>query len=190
LSASAPKVPVAVTGNYTVDPTGRIAVTDLTDGLTLKYSLHLYLNGQGGGLLLSDDQDDVFAGQAFEQQSDAFTAASFSGNYGLSASLYAVPSNDVPEFANATGSLMATPGGGTDTVVGFAGLGGESPDFAISGSFTASANGVFTGSLSGFDLLSGSSANTFTLYLVDNTQGVAIETDRAQLTLARFALVE
>ena len=73
---------------------------------------------------------------------------------------------------------------------GFAGLGGESPDFAISGSFTPSANGVFTGSLSGFDLLSGSSANTFTLYLVDNTQGVAIETDRAQLTLARFALVE
>jgi hypothetical protein len=190
LSASAPKVPVAVTGNYTVDPTGRIAVTDLTDGLTLKYSLHLYLNGQGGGLLLSDDQDDVFAGQAFEQQSGAFTATSFSGNYGLSASLYAVPSDGVAEFANATGPVTATPSTGTDSVLGFADLGGESPDFAISGSFTPSANGVFTGSLSGFDLLSGSSANTFTLYLVDNTQGVAIETDRAQLTLARFALVE
>jgi hypothetical protein len=190
LSASAPKTPVAVTGTYTVDPTGRVTVTDLTDGSALKYSLHLYLDGQGGGLLLSDDQNDVFAGQVFKQQSGVFTAASFSGNYGLSATLYARPSSGVAAFANVTGPVVATPSAGSDTVSGFADLGGESPDFAISGSFTSVADGVFTGSLSGLDSLSVSSANIFALYLVNGTQGVAIETDSAQLTLGRIALVE
>jgi hypothetical protein len=86
--------------------------------------------------------------------------------------------------------VMVTPSAGSDTVAGFADLGGESPDFAIAGSFTPSADGAFTGSLSGFGSLSASPTNTFTLYLVDGTQGVVIETDRAQLTLGRFALVE
>jgi hypothetical protein len=190
LSASAPQNPAAVTGSYTVDPTGRVTVTNLTDGSTFNYSLHLYLDGNGGGLLLSDDQNDVFTGQVFEQQSGGFTATSFSGTYGLSASLYVSAPGGIPEFEEASGSVTVTPTSGENSISGYADLGGDAYDFGISGSFTPSANGVFTGSLSGFDSQSASSANTFTLYLVDNTQGVAIETDHAQLTLARFALVE
>jgi hypothetical protein len=77
-----------------------------------------------------------------------------------------------------------------DDVAGYADIGPGLPDFAISGSFTPAANGVFTGSLAGFDTKSPSAADPFALYLVDGTQGIAIETDNVQLTLARFGLVQ
>jgi hypothetical protein len=48
---------------------------------------------------------------------------------------------------------------------------------------------VYEGSLAGFDSASPTKANTFTLYMVDGTQAVAIETDNSQLTLGRLALV-
>lgn len=189
-SASAPQNPATVTGTYTVDPTGRVTVSNLTDGSTFNYTLHLYLDGQGGGLLLSAGQADIFAGQVFQQQSGAFTATSFSGTYGLNASLNALEFG-VPILENAMGPVTVTSSAGGDSVAGFVDFGGtEAPDYAISGSFTPSANGIFTGSLSGFDPLSASSPSPFTLYMVDHTQGIAIETDRTQLTLARFVLVE
>jgi hypothetical protein len=77
-----------------------------------------------------------------------------------------------------------------DDMTGFADTGYGVGDFAISGSFTPAANGVFGGSLTGFGGASPASANSFTLYMIDGTQGVAIETGNAQLTLARLALVK
>jgi hypothetical protein len=190
LSASAPQNPVAFTGSYSVDPTGRVTLTNLTDGATFKYSMHLYLDGQGGGLVLSNDEDDVFAGQVFEQQAAAFTGASFNGNYGMNASADSYTPNGLLVLGNAVGPLTATANSGADDVAGYADQGAGLADFAISGSFTPAANGVFTGSLAGFDTKSPAAADPFTLYLVDSTQGIAIETDNAQLTLARFGLVQ
>ena len=191
LEEGAPQSPRAFTGTYTVDPTGRITLTNLTDGTTFTDSLHLYLTGNGGGLVLSNNADPVFAGQAFQQQTSAFTAASFNGNFGSNASLYDFPSDGVPEWSNAVGPLTATSNSGVDDLMGFADLGGSGGyDFAVNGSFTPAANGVFSGSLAGFDNASRATANNFTLYLVDGTQAVAIETDNAQLTLARLALVK
>ena len=190
LSASVPQNPVAFSGSYSVDPTGRVALTNLTDGSTFNYSMHLYLNGQGSGILLSSDSADVFTGQLFLQQSSAFNAASFSGSYGMNASVFNDQTPYGPEFGNAVGPLTATPNAGLDDVAGYADLGAGVPDFAISGSLTPSANGDFTGSLTGFDAASPGNACTFVMYMVDNTQGIAVETDREQLTLARFALVQ
>ncbi len=191
LAEGAPQSPLAFIGTYTVDPTGRVTLTNLTDGATFNYSLHLYLTGNGGGLELSSNADAVFAGQAFQQQTTTFAAASFNGNYGLNASLYDSPSSGVPEWSNAVGPLTATSNSGADNVSGFADLGGYAgDDFAVAGSFTPAANGVISGSVTGFDNASRASANNFTLYLVDGTQAVAIETDNLQLTLARLALVK
>jgi len=50
------------------------------------------------------------------------------------------------------------------------------------------ANGVFTGTLTGLDPASRTTPGNFILYLVDGTQGIAIETDNAQLALARLVL--
>jgi hypothetical protein len=190
LSNDSPQAPLAATGAWTVDPTGRLTVSNLTDGSTFTYSLHLYLNGSGGGLVLSDDQNDVFAGQTFQQQAAAFGAASFSGNYGLNASVYTNSAAGVPAYVNAAGVVVATPGSGVDNVAGFVDATADPYDFAVSGSFTPAASGVFTGTLSGFSSSAPTSPNSFTLYMVDDTQAVAIETDNAQLTLARLSLVQ
>jgi len=40
------------------------------------------------------------------------------------------------------------------------------------------------------DVASRTTADNFTLYLVDGTQGVAIETDNTQLTLGHLVLVQ
>lgn len=186
---SSPAAPIAVTGSYTVDPTGRVSVTNLTDSNTLTYALHFYMDGDGGGLVLSDDDDDVFAGRAFEQQAGTFSAGSFSGNYGLNASASYTASDGAPVLASAVGSLVATPGSGSDAVAGYADLGASLADFALSGSFTPATDGIFTGTLSGLGAASGSSS-PFALYLVDSTQGVAIEMGGAQLTLGRVAVVQ
>lgn len=190
LHEGAPQNPLAFSGTYTVDPTGRVTLTNLTDGASFKYSMHVYLTGNGGGLLLASDVNDLFSGQVFQQQGGAFTAASFSGNYGLNASLYGTGSNAGSQRENAVGPLVVAPNSGLDDVTGFADGGAGLPDFAISGSFTPAPNGIFSGTLAGFDGSSPSTANTFTLYLVDGTQGVLIETDNAQLTLGRVVRVQ
>ncbi len=188
LSQSSPQNPLAVTGTYTVDPTGRVTLTNLTDGATFTYSMHLDLDGSGGGLILSDDADDVFSGEAFQQQTGSFSAASLSGNYGLNTSLYGLAYAGEPGFGNAVGSVLAAADSGADDLAGFADANGAQADFAVGGSFTPAANGVFTGTLTGFNQSAPATTGNFTLYLVDNTQGIAIETDNGQLTLMRVAV--
>lgn len=188
LSRSAAQSPLPVTGTYTVDPSGRVTLTNLTDGATFQYSMHLDLDGSGGGLILSNDADDVFSGEAFQQQTGTFSAASLDGNYGLNSSLYALSAIGEPGFGNAVGSVLAEANSGTDDVAGFADANGGQNDFAVGGSFTTAANGVFTGALTGFNQSAPATAGSFTLYLVDNTQGVAIETDNGQLTMMRLAV--
>jgi hypothetical protein len=185
LSGSSSTTPEPFTGSYTVDPTGRVTLTNLTNGSGFSYSLHFYLNGSGGGLVLSNDSDDVFAGAAFQQQAGTFSESSFSGNYGLNASVYNVVSG--AGFSSAVGPITATPGSDDDAVTGFADLGAGLPDFAISGSFTPATNGVFTGTLSGLGAAAASSSNPFVLYLIDDTQGAVMELGNSELTLGRYS---
>jgi hypothetical protein len=189
LAGGVEQSPRSFTGSWTVDPTGRATLSKLTDGATFNYSLHLYLAGDGNGLLLSSDTADTFAGQAFQQQTGAFTAASFNGSYGISA----VQNNYVAASGGSTtvGSVTAVAGGnGVDTLAGFADSGNGNADFAITGNLTASSNGVFTGTLTGLDPTSRTTENDFAFYLADNTRAVAIETDNTQLTLGYLELLQ
>ena len=184
--SNAAQSPLPFTGTYTVDPTGRVTVSQIT-GPTIGYSFHLYLTGDGNGLLLSNDLADNFNGQAFQQQTTPFTAASFSGAYGLNDSAYVtVAGSGTPEPAGANGSILATAGDSTNALTGFADFGKGSANFALSGSLTPSATGIFEGSLAGFGPASRTTAGTFALYLVDNTQGILIETDSGQLNLGHL----
>jgi hypothetical protein len=178
--------PLPFTGSWTLDPTGRVTLTNLSDSSTFKYDLHLYLTGDGGGLLLSNDTTEVFLGQIFQQQPSAFTATSLSGPFGANASLVQVGVAVAP----AIGTVTVTPDGETDTLAGYADTGNGAQDFALSGSFTPAANGVFQGTIAGLNATARSAASSFTLYMVDSTQGVAIETDATQLTLANFQLAQ
>lgn len=191
LSGATAQSPAPFTGSFTVDPTGRVTLSNLADGSAFSYSLHLYLTGDGNGLLLSNESGSIFSGQAFLRQSTPFAAGSFSGNYGLNASLWNLTSAHAGyQPGSANGSITTTAGSGTNAVNGFADVGNGVGDFALSGNFTPDANGIFQGTIAGFDPSSRTTPSNFTLYLVDGTQGVLIETDNAQLTLGRLALVQ
>jgi hypothetical protein len=197
LSGASTQSPVAFTGRYTVDPTGRMTLSNLTDGANFNYSLHLYVDGNGGGLILSNDGNDVFTGRAYLQQSAAFSTSSFSGPYGLNASLYALPQDLVPATGTAIGRFTSSANGSADAVAGYADVGSGGQDFSFGGSLGSSASGIYQGTLTGFDgVITGfesaspTTGNGFALYMVDDTQGILIETDHAQLLLGRVALAQ
>ncbi len=169
--------PIPFTGSYTVDATGRATLSNISDGSTFNYQLQFYLNGDAQGLMLSSDPAEMIAGQGFQQQTGAFSASSFNGSYGLSA---------VP--ASAVGPVTVVANSGSDTLSGFVDFGAGPPDSPLTGSVTADANGIFTGTLTGLGIASDASAGNFVFYLVDDARVIAIETDNAQLTLAYFEL--
>lgn len=181
LSGTGTQAPLAFTGTYTVEPTGRVTLSNLTDGSSFKYTLHLYLGADGNALLLSGDTNDIFAGQAFQQQSGAFSASSLSGSYGLN--LGQTDPGAVFGSATVVGAVTAAQDNGSDTLTGFADAGNGAANFAVSGTLSPNAGGVFTGTLTGLDAAARTTANSMTLYLVDNTRAVAIETDNSQVTL-------
>ncbi len=183
LTGTGAQSPIPFTGSYTVDPTGRVTLSNLTDGSTFNYSLHLYLSGSGNGLLADNGTSTQLIGQAFQQQTVPFTAASFSGGYGMNASQTTSSYVATPLLATVT----STPTSTTDTLAGYAVTNNRVADFAFTGNLTAAANGVFTGTLTGLNTKSPATANAFTFYLIDSTRAVAIETDTTQLTLGYMA---
>jgi hypothetical protein len=183
LTNSEGQSPLPVNGSWTIDPTGRATLSNLTDSSvtpgSATNSMYMYLTGNGNALLMSSVTATSGAGQAFQQQSGAFTAASFSGTYGLNASSANSP---------VVGSVTSVADSEMDTLTGFASTGIGPADVAITGSLTPEANGFFTGTLTGLDLASPTRTGSFTFYLVDNTRAVAIETDSSQLSLGYFEL--
>lgn len=180
--------PLPINGSWTIDDTGRATLSNLTDGsasnLSFTDSLHLYLTGDGNALLLSSEYTNPFVGQAFQQQSAAFTLDSLSGTYGLNAGAEG-PSGGI---GLVVGTVTSVPGDGKDALTGYADSGNGAADFALSGSFTPAANGVFAGTVTGLDPASRNAQDSVTLYLVDGTRAIAIETDNSQLTLGYLEL--
>ncbi len=179
--------PQPFTGTYTVDAEGRVNISNLSTTV-FGSNLFLYLTGNGQGFVLSNNPVSVFQGEALEQQATPFSAASFSGTYGLN-------SGNFPFLASGQdliGSITATSTNGLNTLTGSA----ETPkltgnqvsttDFSISGSFAPASNGVFQGTITGANLSSPATPGNFTLYLVDDTQGFAIQSGSATPTLVQL----
>ena len=186
LSGSQPLAPISVKGTYAVDSAGRVTLSNVTDGSGFNYSMELYLSGDGNALLLSESGDQEFVGQAFQQQSAAFTVDSLSGTYGLNAGQSVQQLNY--GWSSMAGTVTSVPGNGADTLAGFADSGNGAADFALSGSFTPATNGVFSGTIAGLNPASRTAGDSVTLYLVNSTSAIAIETDDSQLTLGYLQL--
>jgi hypothetical protein len=181
LSGTGAQSPLPFTGNSTVDSTGRVTLTGLTDGSTFNYSMHLYLGG-GKALLISSDANDAFGGEAIPQTLEGALA----GKFGLNAAAWTMSSllgELQPE--SVVGSLVAASSG--TNLNGYADMGTGTADFAVNGKLTATQSGELSGTLTGFTPAARSQANHFTLYLVDGTQSVLIETDNSQLVIGRIA---
>jgi hypothetical protein len=166
---------------------GEVTLAELTDSLTnptFNYDLALYLTGDGHGLLILMDEDTVIAGEGFRQTPGPFTAGTFGGAYGLN--LHHVMPNGSDEVRqNGTGPITAD---GASNLVEFVDLNGVGSNLSLSGDFTSSSNGVFTGTLAGLDTSSTPAVHHFAYYLVDASRGVLIETDNAQLTIGFLEL--
>jgi hypothetical protein len=181
--------PQPFTGTYTVDSEGRVTIANLS-AANLGSNLYLYLAGNGQGFVLSNDSASVFQGEAIEQQKTPFTAASFNGTYGLNTGAFPF----VAAGEDLIGSIAATSTNGMDSLTGsgetsqLTGTQLGTTDFSISGSFTPASNGIFQGSITGVNLLSPATPGDFTLYLVDSTQGFAIQSGNATPTLVQVQI--
>lgn len=186
LSGTTVQNPRGFTGSYGVEPSGRVSLSNITDGSTFTYDWEFYLAGNGEGLLLSSENQNMTAGRGLQQQTGALTAASLSRTYGLSALM----EGNVGQLgANAAiGQLTSTPGTGSDALTGFLDFGDGGTDSPLSGNVTAGSNGVFTGTITGLNPGSYTTQGNFALYLIDNTRAVIIETDNKQLTLGHLEL--
>jgi hypothetical protein len=188
LTATTMQSPITFTGSYAVDPTGRVTLSNLSDGSTFTYQLEFYLTGSGQGLLLSSSTAEMISGQGF-QQAGSLTAGSFSGNYGLNAT--EVASSLGPLGADASvGPITVVAGSGANTLAGFVDFGNAASDSALTGSVTAASTGILTGTLTGLNPASSTTPNSFSFYLVDDTHALMIETDNTQLTLGYFAQIQ
>jgi len=187
-------------GTYSVDPTGRVTLTGLTDNATFSYNLQLYLDGNGNARVLSMDNNDELAGVA-NQQKGSLSASTFSGTYAMG--VIGVDSTNLNEF-DAVGPVVAD---GVGTFPGFVDLNwifSSSPGPTFSNSpvspatFAATSTaGIFTGNITGIDVTdcqvyeaatTACTADAFTYYFVNSNTVVGIENDANQLTLLRFEL--
>ena len=182
----------ATTACYTVDGpssgvldagTGRVTITNVTDGVTFDYNLELYLTGDGHAVLISMDTADEVSGSGWQQTSSTLNAASLTGAYGLGMTQF-VPVTGGEAEQDAVGGFNSD---GVSAIAGFLDYNGLftqgvlAPDVAFHAAYaTTSTNGVFT--VTG----GGSSGQMFTSYLVDGTKGVVIENDNSQLSLGYF----
>jgi hypothetical protein len=171
-------------GTYGLSSIGRLALVGVTDG-ALTFNINLYLDGNGNAVEMAADSTHVVAGGGYQQQAGAFSAASFSGDYVLSA-------GGVDPSENEFGAVGVVTADGISAInPGFVDLNFfqtstaavPTPNVPLTGSFTSATNGVFTGSIAGLNV----TAN-LTYYLIDSTRLFAIETDTNQLTLGYFEL--
>jgi len=188
LTGSEPASPDPVTAppSYTVDPTGRVTITGLADSSAVaNFNLQLYLDGNGNAIAITLDANDTIGGVGYLQSGGGgFGTGSFNGAYAMGATGW--DSGLLGEF-DAAGPVTA--GGGN--ISGFVDLNwlfnAAFPDTTITGTYTASSDGVFTDGITGLDLTIPGNPDVFNYYLIDPTgDSFLIETDSNQLTQGYF----
>jgi hypothetical protein len=190
LTGTGAQAPLAFTGTYTVDPTGRVTLSNLTDGATFAYNAQLYLDGNGHGTFITVDNTDTVAGYAFPQTGGgSFTAGSFAGNYGMDTTGYGLPIFFGPEFDTigpaTSDGVSAVTGTFDQNILN----GAQTPGLTLTDGFsTVDPSGFLTGTMTGLDVTTTTNTGNFSYYLIDTTKVVAIQTDPNQLTLGYFEL--
>lgn len=167
-------------GSYTVDATGRVTVTTLlvkdtaTSNIYGPVTLQLYLDGTGNAVSASMDNNDSFAGPAFQQT----TGASLAGNYAASGFGVSATTQDA---WSAVGQVSTSGVGFTDFNYFNAGT-PTNANIALSG-MANSGFATITG-LGADSIAAGTpTSNTFDLYVIDPNRAFGVETDNVQLGL-------
>jgi hypothetical protein len=74
----------SITGNYTVDPTGRVTISNVIPSniSNVQFTFQLYLDGNGNALVIGADDMEATGGLSFVQTN---SGSDYEGNYALSA---------------------------------------------------------------------------------------------------------
>jgi hypothetical protein len=166
-------------GNYTVDPTGRVTVTNVTStSFSGTLAFQFYLDGNGNALELGVDPSEVTGAMAYAQ-----TAVSdqYEGTFAVAAQGFWTYSAQAYPAWGAVGVAAI----GSDAISGFTDYTQQNGD----GSFAAAANVALSGTennAQGVFKLNGLNAGSFQVqgsygyYPIDNNRVIAIQVDGKQ----------
>ena len=172
------------TGTYTVDPTGRVSLTNILPSLdgtatipAVPFGFQLYLDGNGNAMELGVDTNDLTAGVAYLQTAPT---AQLSGGYAVSGQGFGNINNTTPAWS-AVGSVSVASNavtGSTDyNVFG----GAQTSSVSLTGGPNSSPPPPLT--LTGLNAASAQTANGYFYFPIDGTRFVAIDGDGQQLGL-------
>jgi len=163
-------------GTYTVDPTGRVTLSNVTSlSFTGALTFQLYLDGNGNALELGVDASEVTGAPAYAQQA---SSGDFEGAFAFTAQgFWTAGPVDYPAWSAAGVMSIAS-----DSASGFSdftlqngnGSFAPTPNVALSGNEN-SATGVLV--LYGLDAASFQSASSYGYYPIDAHRLIAIQVD-------------
>jgi hypothetical protein len=170
------------TGNYTVDPTGRVTVSNITlSPITDTLSFQAYLDGNGNALVMGSDTIQVTAGPGYLQ---AAASPTLFGPYGLTAMGFLTNQNGSPW--SAAGPVTINSGnfsGFTDYNNG----GTPTANVSLSGTLNTSTGMI---PLAGLNAVSFTGTSSFVIYPVDANRVVSISVDKGLLSLGTLESVK
>ena len=164
----------SITGNYTVDPTGRVTISNVVasniTGAT--FAFQLYLDGNGNAVAIGIDENETSGGLSYVQNSNG---SDYEGNFALSAQGI-LAEDGSPVFA-AVGPINISSDNMTGTVEYTAQGYNLTPGFQVAGTENNS-NGLFSFT-SGLD----PNGNTvgYGYYPIDNNRVLAVSVSNLQI---------
>jgi hypothetical protein len=163
-------------GTWTIDPTGRVTISNLITASNIKTPLNfqLYLDGNGNALELGVDQFEVTAGSAFAQVGMPGT-----GTYAIGAQGFSSVNDNQPVWS-AAGPIML------DNILNWSGstdynvFGGDAQADALLSGTTNTTRGLLQ--INGLDVTN-SGTDGYGYFPIDASRLIAIEVDNNQLGL-------
>jgi hypothetical protein len=167
-----------VTGNWTVDSTGRVVVSNVNPNLNgTPFVFEFYIDGNGNGVEVGLDSSQVSAGTAYAQTSGSINA----GNYAIGAfGFYVDPnvSNQLDPWS-ATGPLTIT-GTALNGFTDYNANGSLTNGAPLTGTIDATSGQV---AINGLDVFN-TTPDSYGFYPVDGSRTLLIELDGNQLGIA------
>jgi hypothetical protein len=171
-------------GNYLVDATGRVSITNVLPSLVqgTPFAFQLYLDGNGNALELGVDNSQLSEGQAYLQTA---SSGQFAGTYALSGQGFGNFTNSVPAWG-AVGPVTVT----SSALTGFTdyNLQGGTPtsNVSLTGTETSSST---TLAVTGLNAATLTATDSYFYLPIDAKRVLAIQNDGKQLGLLALETV-
>lgn len=168
-------------GTYTVDPTGRVTIVNVTPTLVsgIDFGFQLYLDGNGNALEIGVDGSELNAGLAYQQTA---TSTTFAGSYALSGFGFGSLNGKFPPWS-AVGPVTVASNSFTGSTDYNLFGGAQTSSVSLTGTETSSTQAL---ALIGLNAASTQTSNNYIYFPIDATRVIALEADGQQLGLLQI----